>query len=91
MTQPDPEETQRITSRPDGPRKPQVVHDRDTFERVLRVIREVASIIALILASLLMILLLTTIGAVGKRLSETSSVDVPVPSWTCGPTGEDPC
>lgn len=85
--QPDPNQTQRIEPR----RQPHVIHDRGVFERVLRAIREIMSIVALVLASVLMVLLLATIGAVGKRLSDTSRVDVPVPAYTCGPTGEDPC
>jgi hypothetical protein len=94
MTQPD-EVTQGIKPR-------QATRDPEQFfgrvvqgskpERVLRIIREVMSIIALLLASILMVLLLATIGAIGKRLSETTEpVLPPVPSWTCGPSGEEVC
>lgn len=64
------------------------VHHRNTFERVVRAVREILTIVALVLASILMALLLATIGAVANRLGDTVG---PEPSGTACPFGEGQC
>lgn len=79
-------------TRPNPDDRPLPVTDRNTAERVIRGVKEVAAIVALVLASVLMALLLAVVGAISQRLSDDTTPTIDrLPAFTCGPSGEDPC
>lgn len=68
-----------------------VTSDRNVFERILRVIREVLTIVVLALVAFILIVSLAAVKAIGDRLSEDSGTVGPTPTDTGCPFGPGEC